>query len=77
MYAKCEGSGEPVNWCSLARVFIVVCHTINEPCSEKNLIPYANNKGAAQPVHPHSLISIFVVCCLDSIIYLVSIFAIS
>ena len=35
------------------------------------------NKGADLPAHPHSLISIFVVRCLDSIIPLVSIDAIS
>ena len=40
-------------------------------------MPYANNKGADQPAHPCILISAFVVCCLDSIISLVSIFAIS
>ena len=40
-------------------------------------MPYANNKGADQPAHPHSLISTFIVCFLDSIISLVSIFAIS
>ena len=38
---------------------------------------YANNKGADQPAPPHSLISTFVVRCLDSIISLVSILAIS
>ena len=40
-------------------------------------MPYANNIGADQPAHPCSLISAFVVCCLDSIIPLVSISAIS
>ena len=50
----------------------------NEPCHEKTcFMPYANNKGADQPAHPRSLISAFVVHCLDSIISLVSIFAIS
>ena len=44
---------------------------------ENLFMPYANNKGADQPVHPCSLISTFVVPCLDSIISLVSIFAIS
>ena len=39
--------------------------------------PYASNKGADQLAHLRSLISTFVVCCLDSIIPLVSIFAIS
>ena len=45
----------------------------------KHVDAYANNKGADQPVQPRrrSLISIFVVRCLDSIISLVSIFAIS
>ena len=43
----------------------------------KPVLPYANNKGADQPAHPRSLISTFVVRCLDSIISLVSIFAIS
>ena len=38
---------------------------------------YVNDKGADQPAHPCSLISAFVVRCLDSIIFLVSIFAIS
>ena len=38
---------------------------------------YASNKGADQPAHPCCLISAFVVHCLDSIIYLVSTFAIS
>ena len=38
---------------------------------------YANNKGADQPGHPRSLISTFVVRCLDSMISLVSILAIS
>ena len=42
-------------------------------------MPYANNKGADEPapVHLRSLISTFVVHCLDSIISLVSVFAIS
>ena len=40
-------------------------------------MPYANNKGADQPAHLRSLISTFVVRCLDNIISLVSIFAIS
>ena len=40
-------------------------------------MPYANNKDADQPVHPRSLISTFIVRCLDSMIYLVSILAIS
>ena len=49
-----------------------------EPQHEKTcFMPYANNKGADQPAHPHSLISTFVVHCLDSIIFLTSIFAIS
>ena len=38
----------------------------------KLFLPDANIKGADQPVHPRSLIS-----CLDTIIPLVSIFAIS
>ena len=40
-------------------------------------MPYANNKGADQPAHPRSLINTFVVRCLDSIIPLVSISAVS
>ena len=40
-------------------------------------MPYANNKGADQPAHPRSLISTFVVRCLDRIISLVSVLAIS
>ena len=40
-------------------------------------MPYANNKGADQPAHPRSLIGAFVVRCLDSIIPLVFITAIS
>ena len=44
---------------------------------ENLLYAYANNKGAVQPAHPRSLISTFVVHCLDSIISLVSILAIS
>ena len=37
----------------------------------------ATSKGADQPAHPHSLISTFVVHCLDSMVSLVSIFAVS
>ena len=45
---------------------------------ENLFMPYANNKGADdQPAHLRSLICNFVVCCLDSIIPLVSISAIS
>ena len=57
------------------------CHTGN--CNDlshvmrKSVMPYANNKGADQPAHPCSLISAFVVRCLDSILSLVSIFAMS
>ena len=40
-------------------------------------MPYANKKGADQPVHLHSLISTFVVRCLDSIMSLASIFALT
>ena len=40
-------------------------------------MPYANNKGADEPAHPRSLSSNFVVRCLDSMISLVSILAIS
>ena len=40
-------------------------------------MPYANKKGADQPAHPLSLISAFVVRCLDSMICLVSLSAIS
>ena len=40
-------------------------------------MPDANNKGADQPAHLRSLISAFIVRCLDSIIPLVSISAIS
>ena len=43
----------------------------------KPFMPYVNNKGADQPAHPRSLISTFVIRCLDSIISLVSLFAIS
>ena len=43
---------------------------------ENLFMSYANNKGADQPAHSRSLISAFVVRCLDSIISLVSIFAI-
>ena len=38
---------------------------------------HENNKGADQPAHLRSLISAFVVHCLDSIISLVSLVAIS
>ena len=38
---------------------------------------YANNKDTDQPAHPRSLISVFVVHCLDSILSLVSLCAIS
>ena len=38
---------------------------------------YANNKAADQPAHPRSLISAFVVRYLDSIVSIVSRFAIS
>ena len=41
------------------------------------LMSYANNKDADQHLHPRSLISAFVVRCLDSIISLVSFFAVS
>ena len=44
---------------------------------ENMLVLYATNKGADQPAHPRSLSSTFVGRCLDSIISLVSIFAIS
>ena len=44
---------------------------------ETLIIPFANNKGAGQPVHPQSLSSAFAVRCLDSMISLVPIFAIS
>ena len=40
-------------------------------------MPYANNNSTDQPAHPHSLISTFVIRYLDSIISLISIFAIS
>ena len=40
-------------------------------------MPYANNKDADQPVHLHSLISTIAIRCLDSIISLVSLCAIS
>ena len=43
----------------------------------KPVLPYANNKGADQPAHLRNLISAFVIRCLDSIISLVSILAIS
>ena len=43
----------------------------------KPVLTYANNKGEDQPAHQRSLISNFVVSCLDSIIPLVSISAIS
>ena len=41
------------------------------------LMSYANNKGADRPAHPRSLIGAFVFRCLDSIISLNSIAAIS
>ena len=44
---------------------------------ENLFMPYANNNGADQPAHPCSLFSTFVVGYLDSVISLVSIFAIS
>ena len=44
---------------------------------ENLFLPYANNKGTDQPADPCSLISTFVISCLDTIISLVSIFAIS
>ena len=44
---------------------------------ENLFMPYANSKGADQPAHPRSLISTFVVRCLDSMVSLVSILAIS
>ena len=40
-------------------------------------MPYANNKDADQPAHLRSLISVFVLHCLDSIISLVSMSAVS
>ena len=40
-------------------------------------MPYVNNKGTEQSAHPRSLISTFVVHCLDSIIPLLAIGAIS
>ena len=40
-------------------------------------LPDANNKGADQPAHALSPISTFVVRCLDNVISLVSILAIS
>ena len=40
-------------------------------------MPYVNNKGADQPAHLRSLTSTFVVGCLDSIVSLVPILAIS
>ena len=43
----------------------------------KLFMPYANNKDADQPAHLRSLISAFSVRCLDNILSLVSIFAIS
>ena len=43
---------------------------------ENLFMSYANNKVADQPAYTHSLINTFVVHCLDSIISLVSIFAI-
>ena len=46
-----------------------MAYSVNWATSWENLItPYANNKDADQPAHPHSL---------DSIIYLVSILAVS
>ena len=51
---------------------------MTEPHHEKtSFMPYVNNKRADQPAHPRSPVSTFVVCCLDSIISLVSFFAIS
>ena len=47
------------------------------PSWENLFLPYVNKKGADQHMHLHSLISAFVVRCLDSIISLVSTFAIS
>ena len=44
---------------------------------ENLCMPYANNEGADQPAHQRGLFYAFVVRCLDSKIYLVSIFAIS
>ena len=44
---------------------------------ENPIMPSANNKDTDQPAHPRSPISTFVVHCLDSIIPLVSILAIS
>ena len=44
---------------------------------ENLFMQYVNNKGADQPMQPCSLISTYVVCCLDSMISLVSILAIS
>ena len=47
---------------------------LNEPRHENPLfVQYANNKGADQPAVLHSPISTYVVCCLDSILFLVSI----
>ena len=47
-------------------------HIIRKP-----VYAICNNKGADQPAHLHSLISTFIVPCLDSLISLVSLFAIS
>ena len=40
-------------------------------------MPYANSKGTDQPAYLHSLIRAVVLGCLDSIIFLVSVYAIS
>ena len=57
---------------------ILTCQMQYEPRHKKTcFLPYANNNGADQPAHPRSLISAFVVRCLNSIIPLVSISAIS
>ena len=59
------------------KIYLTPGDCYNLATSWENLFKlYANNKGADQPVHPHSLMSAFVVRCLDSIVSLVSIFAI-
>ena len=62
---------------SLCRAHKPFLPVLIEPRHEKTCLCHVNNKGADQPVHPGSLISTFVVHCLDSIISVVSILAIS
>ena len=67
------------SWCTLNDLFAFLpILKVKWAASWETLyMSYANNKGAGQPALPHSLISAFVDRCLNSIVSLVSKFAIS